>query len=119
MIRITLLLLAALQTTTSYAISDTQFETVRALGKLNGIALNCSYLDETRRMKRTLVSTVPKLRVIGQAFDESTNKSFLEMINGKLPCPTERALSQEVDQAIGHLEQSYRATPNALFSNSQ
>jgi hypothetical protein len=107
MIRITSLLFLALCATTVFAISDTQFESVRGVGKLNGVALNCGYIDETRRMKRALVATVPKLRVIGQAFDESTNEAFLQMIADKAPCPAERTLSSSVDQALQQLQQQF------------
>lgn len=111
MIRITSTLFLLLFSTLAAAISDTQFESVRALGKLNGIALNCGYIDETRRMKRSLVSTVPKLRVIGQAFDESTNDAFLQMVNNQSPCPSERTLSEQVDQAIYQVEQAFPPAP--------
>ncbi len=110
MIRITSLLTLLLLSTSATAISDAQFDSVRAVGKLNGAALNCGYIDETRRMKRALVSTVPKLRVIGQAFDESTNDAFLEMIASKTPCPSERNLSEQVDGALEQLQQQFTDT---------
>lgn len=117
MIRVThipLLLSTLLVSFQASAVSDEQFEAVRALGDLNGVALNCKFIDETRRMKRSLVSTVPKLRVIGQAFDESTNDAFLKMIHEQTPCPTERALSQQVDQAIEQVSHTF-AAPTPLL----
>ncbi len=110
MIRITSALFLLLFSGLATAVTDTQFESVRALGKLNGIALNCSYIDETRRMKRSLVATVPKLRVIGQAFDESTNDAFLEMVHNGSSCPSERSLSEQVDHAIQQVEQQFAST---------
>lgn len=115
MIRITSTLLIALLSTSAVAITEPQFESVRALGTLNGIALNCSYIDETRRMKRSLVASVPKLRVIGQAFDESTNSAFLKMISEQSTCPTERSLGEQVDQAIEALEHAFTASPATLL----
>ena len=100
-----------------FAVSDVQFKTVRSLGELNGAALNCKYIDETRRMKRSLVSTVPQLRVIGQAFDQSTNSAFLTMIKSEQPCPDEYSLSRQVDQAIQQLEQAFTSPPSILPPN--
>lgn len=111
MIRITSTLFLILFSTHASAISDAQFESVRALGMLNGVALNCGYIDETRRMKRSLVATVPKLRVIGQAFDDSTNDAFLEMVNNRTNCPSERTLSEQVDHSIQQVEEKFPATP--------
>ena len=115
MTRITSTLLFALLSTSAYAITEAQFESVRALGKLNGTALNCKYIDETRRMKRSLVSTVPKLRVIGEAFDQSTNDAFLEIISNRQPCPSESTLSQQVDHAIQALSTKFAETPTPLL----
>ena len=49
------------------SVSDEQYENIRTLGMLNGVALNCRYLVETQRMKRTLVDTLPKRRELGMA----------------------------------------------------
>ena len=40
--------LAALPSAPVGAVSEAQFETIRSLGVLNGVALHCQYLDETR-----------------------------------------------------------------------
>ncbi len=85
------------------------------MGELNGIALNCGYIDETRRMKRAMVSTVPKIRVIGIAFDEATNSSFLSTIKSGNSCPTEKSLSQQVDSSIEQLETVFMNHQEKLF----
>ncbi len=114
MIRITSVLFTLLIGSPVLALNDTQFDAVKGLGKLNGIALNCQYLDETRRMKRAVVETVPKLRVIGEAFDQSTNQAFLQMIHDRTPCPSERTLSEQVDNGIITLQQQFIVTPPLL-----
>lgn len=114
MIRITSILLLLLSTSV-HAVDESQFDAVKAVGNLNGIALNCGYIDETRRMKRSIVITVPKIRVIGEAFEQSTNDSFLAMITAKNPCPSEHTLSLKVDQAIQGLEQAFAGHREKLF----
>lgn len=113
--KIYLIPILALLTTPAYAVSEIQLERVKQLGELNGIALNCGYIDETRRMKRSLVSTVPKIRVIGLAFDESTNSSFLSIIKSGATCPTEKSLSQRVDSGIEQLEKEFLNHQEKLF----
>ncbi len=115
MTRITSILLLLLLSTAAHAVSEAQFDAVKAVGNLNGIALNCKYLDETRRMKRSIVSTVPKIRIIGEAFDQSTNDAFLAMIAAKKPCPSEHTLSLQVDRAIEGLEQAFTGHSEKLF----
>ena len=105
----------ALLTAPAYAVSDQQLERVKQLGELNGIALNCGYNDETRRMKRSMVATVPKIRVIGIAFDEATNKSFLAIIKSGTQCPSEKELSQQVDSSIEQLETGFLNHQEKLF----
>ncbi len=99
---------------TATAITDTQFDAVKRLGALNGEALNCGYIDETRRMKRSLVTAVPKIRIIGKAFDDATNEAFLAMVSEKRPCPSERNLSERVDREVELLQQQFEQ-PEKLF----
>lgn len=106
---IILLLSLTMVTPLSQAASEAQLGAIKQLGSANGVALNCGYIDETRRMKRALVAILPKLRILGEAFDHSTNDSFLEMIRTKHPCPTEAQLSSEVDAGIEQLEMLFLA----------
>ncbi len=93
----------------SHAASEEQLSAIKQLGGANGIALNCGYIGETRRMKRALVTILPKIRILGEAFDQSTNDSFLGMIRTGDPCPAESQLSREVDAGIEHLEALFLA----------
>jgi len=87
--------------------SDEQLESIRQLGSLNGVALNCRFVEETRRMKKALVMALPKRRQLGELFDTETNDSFLEFIEQRRECPLEAALSQQVDQAIIDLDKAF------------
>ena len=57
-------------------LTEAQYGTIKALGELNAVALHCKYINETRRMKKSLVLTLPKVRQFGEAFDIETNKAF-------------------------------------------
>ncbi len=81
-------------------IDERQFGAIKKLGQLNGVALNCRFINETRRMKKALVLTLPKRRQYGEAFDSETNASFLRLIETKANCPMEAAFSRQVDDAI-------------------
>ncbi len=91
------------------AVSDAQYQAIRGLGELNGIALQCHYLDQTRRMKKALVEALPKRRALGQGFDDVTNEAFLRFIEEKARCPERAEFEQRVGEAIQVLR---RAFPN-------
>ena len=86
------------------AISDEQFESIKKLGNLNGVALQCGYLEETRRMKIALIDSLPKRRELGLAFDQITHESFMEFIQEQRSCPSAGEFSRQVKQAIERLE---------------
>ncbi len=83
---------------------DKKYEVIQKLGELNGVALNCHYLNETQRMKKALVLALPKRRQYGEAFDSETNTAFLKFIENKASCPEEAAFSKQVDDAIFALD---------------
>ncbi len=101
--------------TIASAINDEQFDAIKQLGSLNGVALNCGYLNETHRMKRSLVSTVPKIRPIGIAFEQSTNEAFLAMITAREACPSEKTIGKQVDERIELLERAFINHQEKLF----
>jgi hypothetical protein len=92
----------------AYAISDEQYNSIVALGELNGIALHCQFLDETRRMKGSLINALPKRRQLGEAFDIATNDSYLKFIAEQSECPAAETFTVQVDQAIKVLQQVFR-----------
>ena len=85
---------------------DRVYEAVDELGELNGIALQCRYIDQVRRMKSAIVAHVPKERLYGQAFDEATNRSFLRFIEEDAACPSKRTFEREVGYQIDVLQNS-------------
>lgn len=85
---------------------DRVYEAVDALGELNGIALQCRYIDQVRRMKAAVVAYVPKERLYGQAFDEATNRSFIRFIEEEGGCPSKPTFEREVGHRIDVLQNS-------------
>ncbi len=79
---------------------DPRYLAVQQLGALNGVALQCKYLDQVRRMKAAVVAHAPKERSFGLAFDEATNDAFLAFIKDNASCPTHDALERQVGHQI-------------------
>ncbi len=80
------------------AAEDPRYQAIKELGRLNGIALQCSYIDQVRRMKAAVVLNAPKERSFGLAFDEATNRSFLDFIEKQTVCPHPEAF----ERLVGH-----------------
>ena len=91
----------------SASVSDEQYKSVEALGRLNGVALQCRYLGETQRMKQALIETLPKRRELGMAFDQITNDAFLEFFERDGICPDASDFEESVDQAIQKLKHAF------------
>ncbi len=79
-------------------------ETVKDLGRLNGVALHCNYLHQVRAMKAAVVANAPKQRSYGLAFDEATNEAFLTQIQESRPCPGEAGFANQVEAAVKRLQ---------------
>lgn len=90
---------------------DAQYDAVRALGESNGVALQCKYLDQVRRMKAAVVQYAPKERSFGLAFDEATNTAFLAFVRGGGPCPDHETLERRVGHQIDALGVAFAAAP--------
>ena len=78
-----LLLLSLLPLAPGLAQEDPRYHAVAELGALNGIALQCRYLDEMRRMKAAVVASAPKERSFGLAFDQATEAAYLAQFQDK------------------------------------
>ena len=89
------------------ALNSQHFSAIRQLGEINGVALHCKALAETQRMKRALVLNLPKRRQLGELFDSETNASFLKFIREGAICPSPDELKNQVDEAIGILEEVF------------
>ncbi len=103
----TLILLAAATAVQATEFSQQQLGSIRTLGQLNGVALNCKFLIETQRMKKALVVALPKRRQLGELFDTETNDAFLAFIQKGETCPKEAAFSNQVDEAILALDEAF------------
>lgn len=83
---------------------DPRYQAVQAMGRLNGVALHCRYLDQVRRMKAAVVANAPKERSFGLAFDEATNQSFLDFIKTRAVCPEQAGFGRKVGHGIDALK---------------
>ena len=88
--------------------ADARYDAVKDLGRLNGIALQCKYIDQVSRMKQAVVQTVPKERSFGLAFDQAANDSFLVFIQEQAPCPGPAGFEKDVSQQIELLQQTFK-----------
>jgi len=96
------------------AIDDAQYQAIRALGQLNGVALHCKFLDQTRHMKEALVAALPKRRALGDAFDRATDEAYLAFLRQPQACPTPATFAEQVGRGIEALRVVFpAATPVA------
>lgn len=72
---------------TAMAASDAQLLAVAEMGRLNGVALQCKYLDQAQEIKRLLVLNLPKERALGDWFEQKTSASFMGFMESKDDCP--------------------------------
>ncbi len=91
------------------AFGDTQqqFDSLKAMGKLNGVALQCKYLKQVQKMKAAIVESAPPERSIGLAFDQASNDSFLAFLASGQPCPGPAGFEREVSQAIADMKAAF------------
>jgi len=84
-----------------------QREAVSRLGELNGIALQCRYLDQVRRMKQAVIGAAPQEREFGADFDAATNRAFLAFIDKGARCPGRATFEARVGTRIEELNASF------------
>ena len=90
------------------AISEFQSQSILRLGELNGIALKCQYLKQARHIKLSLAQSLPKLRGLGEMYEEETNRSFLEFIKSNKACPGEATIDDMIQKAIANMKQHFQ-----------
>ena len=86
---------------------DPRYAAVKGLGGLNGVALQCKYIDQVRRMKSAVVANAPKERSFGLAFDEATNEAFLAFIRDGKTCPKHATLERQVGHQIDAMRAAF------------
>ncbi len=92
----------------AWAANEDQLAAISRAGELNGIALQCKFLEQTQRLKRALVLNLPKERKLGEWFDVNTNMSFMEFISSKSVCPDEQSFKSQVDASIKQVESAFK-----------
>jgi hypothetical protein len=88
---------------------DPRYAAVEGLGALNGVALQCKYLDQVRRMKAAVVAHAPKERSYGLAFDQATNAAFLGFVSNNEACPSHDRLERQVGHRIDQMAAAFAA----------
>ncbi|MBT3347702.1 MAG: SCO family protein [Thiotrichales bacterium] len=90
------------------------------MGRLNGITLNCRHIELTKEIKNSLIDTLPKMRVLGSAFEEATNSSFIDMISTKSSCPTKLELKADIVKSIQKMKILFESniSKNDLLQNN-
>lgn len=79
---------------------------VAALGRLNGVALACKQPALTARLREIVVNHAPKTRAVGEAYEQASNRAFLEQGAGRA-CPDGKALAGEIDAAEAGLKAAF------------
>lgn len=79
---------------------------VQAIGRLNGIALACQQPALVSRTRNSVVTTAPKTREIGEAFENATNAAYLEQGKGAA-CPDAATLASNVAAAEMRLQAAF------------
>lgn len=92
----------------AFAVTDSQTQSILRLGELNGVALKCQYLQQARQIKLSLARSLPKLRGLGEMYEEETNRSFLEFIKNEKACPGEATLDDLVQKAITEMHLRFK-----------
>lgn len=93
-----LMLLQAPATATA-ASQEQRLDAIARMGELNGIALQCRYLDQMRRIKQVLIRHLPKERALGEWFEKTTSDSFMDFMQKREECPGLIEFEQDLDQA--------------------
>ena len=87
--------------------SEQQLNSIAAMGKLNGMALHCSYLEQVQQIKRALVLNLPKRRELGAWFEQATNESFMDFISKQQACPSQQDLNLQIEIASVRLVDAF------------
>jgi hypothetical protein len=90
------------------AATDSQLNSISDLGRLNGVALQCSYTTQMQQIKQALVLNLPKQRALGEWFENKTNDSFMAFMSTNASCPSAVDFMQEVNAAIITLESEFK-----------
>ena len=90
------------------ASNDSKLDAIADIGELNGIALQCRYVEQMQRIKRALVVNLPKKRELGSWFEEKTNNSFMDFMAKGSSCPEQAIFETQVGIAIERIEMEFK-----------
>lgn len=87
------------------SLTDAGLAEVQALGRINGQALACGYAETVSRIKAVIIQHAPKSRRYGAAFEEATNKAFLDQSRKEMTtCPDGPTFNGQFDEATQRLQ---------------
>ncbi len=93
---------------TSLAINNEQLSTIAEMGRLNGIALNCQYVQEIRQIKQILIANLPTKKALGVWFQQKTNDAYIAFMNSHKTCPGLIHFDKQLEQAKRKLQAAYK-----------
>lgn len=105
---LTILILFSSNVFAERAATESQLNSIAELGKLNGVALQCSYKTQMQQIKQALVLNLPKQRALGEWFESKTNDSFMSFMTTNATCPSAVNFMQQVNAAIITLESEFK-----------
>jgi len=88
--------------------TEVELAAISRMGELNGIALQCSYVDQMQRIKQALVLNLPKRRELGEYFEKTTNSAFMRFMENQSTCPDALTFVDDVGSAISELESTFK-----------
>jgi hypothetical protein len=67
---------------------------VADLGRVNGLALACTFPQVAARVKEVMLAQVPKTRAYGEVYEAATSQAYMQIPGG---CPDAAALRLEAE----------------------
>ncbi|MBT3206433.1 MAG: hypothetical protein HOM14_18690 [Gammaproteobacteria bacterium] len=108
-IKLTVTLLVALSwLSPAQATTENQLNAIAKMGELNGVALQCSFMEQMQRIKLNLVLHLPKQRELGDWFEQKTSASFMDFMSKDSSCPDSTEFVEQVDAAIMNIETTFK-----------
>jgi len=91
--------------------ADKGLARVTELAQVNGQALACQDMDAVAKAKMLMLAHAPKTPRFGNAFEETTNASYLAQVRGTAPCPDAAAFASKLDTLAKQLQAELPAIP--------
>jgi hypothetical protein len=92
-----LMFVAATSAHAADALVDSGIAEIETLGRINGQALACSEQSLAARTKELMLKHAPRTPRYGSAFEQATQRGFMDQVKGKLACPPASELAQRID----------------------